>query len=280
MTILNLIEEIIKKNPEISQEQIQERLKAEKIRTSGLFSDETLLRLIAAKFGIQIRQNHIQNDGILQTSSLVAGLNDVSVEGLLIAVFPAKTFQGIEKSGKFATIVLMDREGILRVVLWDSKAELVECGELKAGQSVRLIHGYTKQDRNGKTELHLGSKSQIEIEPEIRDVDCQSIEKFATKIINLNSNSCNVQIVGTVKAILMKNTFPRGGDADGVILRLAFRDESGEVKMIAWNEKVAEMERLLKDNSKIVLVNAKVKASQNGELEVHVDSSTFVGTLK
>ena len=279
MTTQNLIEEIIKKNPQLSQSQIEENFKAEKIRTNGLLSDETLLRLIAAKFGIQIHQNHIHSNGILQTSRLVTGLNDVTVQGLLIAIFPTKTFQGIEKSGKFATMILMDNEGILRVVLWDSKAELVECGKLKAGQIVRLIHGYTKQDRNGKPELHLGSKSQIEIDQENKNINCQSIEKFATKIINLNSNSCNAHIAGTVKAVLDKNTYSRG-DANGEILRLTFRDDSGEVKMVVWNEKVAEMEHRLKDNSKILLVNAKVKATQYGELEVHVDSSTFVDSLK
>lgn len=279
MTTQNLIEEIIKKNPQLSQSQIEENFKAEKIRTNGLLSDETLLRLIAAKFGIQIHQNHIHSNGILQTSRLVTGLNDVTVQGLLIAIFPTKTFQGIEKSGKFATMILMDNEGILRVVLWDSKAELVECGKLKAGQIVRLIHGYTKQDRNGKPELHLGSKSQIEIDQENKNINCQSIEKFATKIINLNSNSCNAHIAGTVKAVLNKNTYSRG-DANGEILRLTFRDDSGEVKMVVWNEKVAEMEHRLKDNSKILLVNAKVKATQYGELEVHVDSSTFVDSLK
>ena len=54
--------------------------------------------------------------------------------------------------------MIADKEGILRVVLWNEKAELVEKGELKAGQAVRLLHGYTREDRYGKTELHLGQQ--------------------------------------------------------------------------------------------------------------------------
>ena len=76
----------------------------------------------------------------------------------------------------------------MRVVLWNEKAELVERGELKAGQTVRLVHGYTRQDRYGKTELHLGNKSQIEFEPEAKIDECPSIEKFTTKINTLNYN--------------------------------------------------------------------------------------------
>ena len=102
--------------------------------------------------------------------------------GRLIAVFPAKTFQGQEKSGKFATLMLGDNEGLLRVVLWNERAEIVEKGELKAGQAVRFLHGYTREDRYGKTELHLGNKSLIELQPEDKSGDYPPIEKFTAKI--------------------------------------------------------------------------------------------------
>jgi len=276
MTTQELIKEIQRQNPLISQEQILERLASERAKTGGLLGDETLLRLIAAKFGLQVQQNTIQNSGVLSTSRLFAGLYDVTVAGRLIAVFPAKTFQGVEKSGKFATIMLADAEGVLRVVLWDSKAEMVERGELKAGKVVRLLHGYTKGDKYGKTELHLGSKSQILIEAETQADQYQSIEKFTTKIQMLNGNSGNVHLAGTVKAILGKKAFSRTDDSNGIVMRLALRDESGEVTAVIWNEKVTELEVLLRENTNLLLVNARVKETQSGGLEVHVDSNTFV----
>ncbi len=278
MTTQDLIQEIQRQNPTISQEQIQERLQAERTRTGGLLSDETLLRLIAAKFGVAVKQKTIHNNGILSTSRLFAGLYDVTVAGRLIAVFPAKTFQGAEKSGKFATMMLADKEGILRVVLWDAKAELVEKGELKAGQAVRLMHGYTKQDRQGKTELHLGNKSQIEPQPETEDNGYYSIEKFITKIQTLTVNSGNVHLSGTVKAVLGKKSFSRNDDNDGIVMRLALRDDSGEVIVVVWNKKVAEVEMITREKPALLLVNARVKEAKGGNVEVHVDSSTFVGS--
>ena len=155
-----------------------------------MLGDETLLRLIAAKYGVEVQQNTIQNNGTLSTSHLFAGLNDVTVAGRLIAVFPARTFEG-EKPGKFATLMVADSEGILRVVLWNDKADLVERGELKVGQAVRLLHGYTRQDRYGKVELHLGGKSQIEVEPQEKASEYPAIDKFATKIGSLNKTSGN-----------------------------------------------------------------------------------------
>lgn len=277
MTTQDLIDEIQAKNPQISHTQILEKLEAERARTGGLLGDETLLRLIAAKFGVQVTQNCFQNCGVLSSSRLFAGLYDVTVAGRLIAVFPAKTFQGQEKSGKLATLILGDNDGLLRVVLWNEKAESVEKGELKVGQAVRFMHGYTREDRYGKTELHLGNKSLIELESEDKSSEYPSIEKFTTKICRLSGNTGNVLIAGTVKAVLGKNTFPKNDDSDGIVLRLALRDDTGEATVVVWNEKVDELEKMLRKKTTLLLVNAKVKEGKNGSIEVHVDSNTFVG---
>jgi replication factor A1 len=275
MTTQEIIDKILAKNPEISQQQILQQLQAEKSRTGGLLGDETLLRLIAARYGVEVQQNTIHNNGTLSTSRLFTGLNDVTVAGKLIAVFPARTFEG-EKPGKFATIMIADSDGILRVVLWNDKADLVERGELKVGQAVRLLHGYTRQDRYAKVELHLGSKSQIELEPQEKASEYPSIDKFATKIGSLNKTSGNAHLSGTVKSVLGLKNFTRNDQTDGTVLRFTLADDSGEVTVVAWNEKAQELEKNLKANTCLQLGNAKVKETPNGTIEVHVDFTSFV----
>ena len=275
MTTQEIIDKILAKNPEISQEQILEKLQAEKSRTGGLLGDETLLRLIAAKYGVEVQQNTIHNSGILSTSRLFAGLNDVTVAGRLIAVFPARTFEG-EKSGKYATLMVADNDGIMRVVLWNDKADLVEKGELKVGQAVRLLHGYTRQDLYGKVELHLGGKSKIEVEPKEKASEYPAIDRFTTKIGSLNKTSGCVHLSGTVKAVLGLTKFTRNDQSDGTVMRFTLADDSGEVTVVAWNEKAQELEKNLKANACLQLGNAKVKETQNDAIEVHVDFTSFV----
>ncbi len=280
MTIEALVEEIQAKNPNISKAEIMERLEAERVKCGGLFGDETLLRLIAAKIGVKVQQNSFTfGNGTITSGRLFSGLYDVNVSGRLVAVFAARTFQGQEKSGKFATLMLGDNDGLLRVVLWNEKAELVERGELKAGQTVRFLHGYTRDDRYGKTELHLGDKSKVEFPAVEENVQCPPVEKFTQKIGSLNSNSGSVHVCGSVKAVLGKTGFTRG-DSDGVVLRLALRDDSGEAVVVVWNEKVDEVEKKLRDGTRLVLVNARVKEGKNaGGFEVHVDSNTAIDVL-
>jgi len=49
------------------------------------------------------------------------------------------------------------------------------------------------------------------------------------------------------------------------------------VIIVVWNEKVEELEKVLRESTKLLFVNARVKEGKNGGIEVHVDSNTFVG---
>jgi replication factor A1 len=274
MTAEEIIQQILSKHPEVSRDQILENLETEKNKTGGLIADETLLRLIAARHGVEIVQRRVYRK--LSISHLVPGLNDVTVTGRVVAVYPPRTFKG-ERSGKFASLIIADKDATLRVVLWNDRVNLIESDELKAGQVIRFSHGYTREDRKGKAELHLGSKSQIEIEPQsIKTDEYPSIDKFATKINKITKAHKNIHLTGTVKEVFPASTFTRSDMSTGTVMRLTLADETGEIPVVIWNEKIEELEKTLKVNANLQLVNAKVKATSSGDFEIHVGSSTYV----
>jgi ssDNA-binding replication factor A large subunit len=275
MTTEEIIQQILSKRPEISREEVLERLQTEKSKTGNLIADATLLRLIAAKYGVEIPHDRVY-DRKLSINHLVPNLNDVTVTGRVVAVYPAKTFEG-KRSGKFASLMVVDKEGILRVMLWNDKVNLIESGELKAGQVARFSHGYTREDRNGKAELHLSEKSEIEINPlNIRAEDYPFIGKFATKIKEITKAHKNIHLMGVVKEVFPSSTFTRQDLSTGKVLRFILADSTGEVAVVVWNEKAEELEPFLKRNVELQLVNAKVKTASSGGFEIHVDASTYV----
>jgi replication factor A1 len=278
MTAQEIVQAILAQHPELSEQQILENLEQEKTRSGGLLGDETLLRLIAAKYSVEVTQQKPVFSGILSSGRLVAGLNDVSVEGRLIAVFPARSFNGAEKSGKFANLMIVDDDSILRVVLWNERADIVESGELQAGQIVRLLHGYTREDRYGKIELHWGGKSKIEV-TEKPETTYPSMEKFASKICEITNTLRNVHLTGTVKEVFGSSIFTKGDGVEGKVMRFTLMDGSGETTIVVWNEKVDELEKLLKPKVSVNLVNAKVKEMESSGFEVHIDSTSFVQVL-
>ena len=99
-------------------------------------------------------------------------------------------------------MIIAYKDDTLRVVLWDDNVDLVESADLKSGQVVRFAHGYTRVDQEGKVELHLGRKSQVEIDPEyVKTDDFPSLSKFVTKINAVTATQNNVNLVGMVKEV-------------------------------------------------------------------------------
>jgi replication factor A1 len=191
-----------------------------------------------------------------------------------------KTFEGA-KPGKFASVTIVDNDGVLRVILWNEKAEFVESGKLQVGQIVKFAHGYTKADRFGVAELHLGDRSQVDLNPtNVTQADYPSISKFAIKINQLTIDQKSVNLEATIKDVFSASTFTRSDQTAGKVLRLKVVDETGEVPLVLWNEKAEEFEPKLKRGMQVQLVNGKVKPSQNGELEVHVDFASYLNATE
>jgi len=276
MTVDELIEQLFKEGG-LSRETILEKLKNEKHRTGGLISDGALLQIIAAELGVKIQSNEAFEPALL-ISDLVPNLSNVTVVGRIVAVFPPKTFNG-HRNGRFASLLVADKSSIVRVVFWNDKVSFLESGGMKVGQVVRFSHGYTKEDRGGRVEVHIGERSKITVEPtDVQAKDYPTISNFTMRIAEIAASGQNgkVNLAGIVKDVSSTSTFVRQDSTCGKVLRLTLADESGETFVVVWNEKVDELEKSLQKDMRLQLVSAKVRKSMCGGLEVHVDGGTYV----
>jgi ssDNA-binding replication factor A large subunit len=275
----DLIHAILGKFPEVTEAQVLAAIETEKNKTGGLIADETLLRLIALRYGVEISREAV-SDCKLSISHLIPNLNRVTVSGRVVAVFPAKTFEG-SKPGKYASVLIADQNGVLRVMLWNGKADVVESGLIEVGQVARFLRGYTREDRNGKVELHISEKGGVEVEPEdLVEQNYPLIDHFVTAIKDVTLLQQSVHLAGKVKAMFASSVFTRQDGSGGKVLRFTVADRTGEVAVVAWNGKAEKLEATLRGDVEVKLINAKVRSGQNGGgLEVHVDESTFVEVL-
>jgi replication factor A1 len=278
MTFEEMVERILSCCPGVSRESVLERLEAERRRAGGLISDESLVRMIAVGFGCEVLNCEAAAPALL-LGDLIPGLNDVSVVGRVVAVFSPRAFNGSRK-GRFASLLIADESGVLRVVLWNDKAGLAESGGVKVGEVVRFRHGYTREDYGGRVEVHVGEKCGVEVDPAgVKSEDYPSISKFTTRISELSrvQRSSKVNLAGTVKRLGSVSQFERSDASSGKVMRFVLSDGTGEVSVVVWNEKVDEVEGLLKVGAGLRVVNAKVKKACGEELEVHVGGATYVG---
>jgi hypothetical protein len=170
----------------------------------------------------------------------------------------------------------------LRVVLWNDKTDLLESGVVKVGQIVRFSHGYTREDSSGKAELHLGEKSVIEADLEgLNDRDYPNILRFSKKIADLTPKFWNkrVNVVATVRKVFSPSVFEREDSTSGKVMRFLVGDESGEIAVVVWNEKVDELEKSMNAGDKIQVVNGKVRKALGEGSEINVDGSSYIGRL-
>jgi replication factor A1 len=275
-----LVDLIISKHPEISRDILLKRLEDERRKSGGLISDEVLLRMVAAEFGVEV--SNAAFVPLPALGSLVPGLNDVSVVGRVIALYPAKVSERNGQS-RFAGVLVADKSGIVRVALWGDKAELLDSRKIRVGQVVKLSHGYTREGRFGHVEFHLGEKGSVETLQEVDAESYPTVLELSTKIGAITSALKNkrVNLVGRVKEILKESTFERENSTSGKVLRLVLADETGEVPVVIWNEKVDEFKEILqKEDAMLQVVNAKVKRTLDGRMEIHVDRETYIDAFE
>jgi len=275
-----IVKQILSSHPEISKENLFERLYKERDRTAGLIDDEVLLRMIAAELGMDTTKETVTP--ALSTENLTQGLNDVTVVGRVVAVFRPKTFNG-QRPGKVGSLLIVDQSDLLRVVLWNEKADFIEEGKIKVGEVLRFSHGYTKKGYSGKVELHLGDRSEIDIHPEgIRDNDYPTINKFLTDIGEISKIQKNkkVNVRGIVENFSAVSEFERDNSSSGKVMRLRLADESGDIPVVIWNEKVDHIQKEIEGGEGLVIVNGKVRESSGGGVEIHINNRTYVEILK
>jgi replication factor A1 len=278
MSFEEMVERILSGCPGVSRESVLKRLEAERSRAGGLISDEALLRMIASGLGCEILGGGTGTPTLL-LRDLIPGLSNVSVVGRVVAVFSPRVFNGTRK-GRFASLLVADESGVLRVVLWNDKAGLAECGGVKVGDLVRFRRVYTREDFGGRVEVHVGEKCTVEVNPaDVRSKDYPSISRFTTKIGELSSvpKSSRVNVAGNVERVGSVSEFERSDSSSGKVMRFVVSDGSGEVSVVVWNEKVDEVDAVLKVGVGVQVVNGRVKKAAGGGLEVHVDGSTYVG---
>jgi replication factor A1 len=162
MGLEETVKQILLSRSDINHEEIIEMIEKKKTCACNFLTSDTAARIVASELGIKTVQAPLRLK--IQIQDLVSGLNDVTVSGKVVSVYPPKTFTRRDwTEGKLASILVSDKSGTLRVVLWDQKAEIVERGKIQREQKVIISHGYVREGLDGKPELHLGHKGNVKI---------------------------------------------------------------------------------------------------------------------
>ena len=278
MGIEEIIQRILSVRRNLTSEDVLKLIDNKKREAAGYFTDEGAARVVATELGVEVQGEPFYPEVLIR--DLVSGLNDVTLTGRIIIVYPPRTFtRSDETEGKVAHLLIADESGELEVVLWDEKASLVEDGKLEQGQMVRVSHGYVREGLDGNLELHVGLRGSVEVSPSgALDRKFPPVTHFLRKIEEIAKGHKRVNMVGFVERVFPTSTFERRDGTQGMVRRLLLRDETGQISLALWNKKVGELGDVRKGDC-LRVMDARVRENLDGQIEIHTKNGTQIETL-
>ncbi len=211
-------------------------------------------------------------DPMVKIADIKVGNGNVSTRGVILSRQEPRTFSRKDgSSGTLASFVIGDETGKIRVTAWDTKVQ--ELDPLQPGESIELLHGYTREGFNGGVEVNVGSRGIIrKADKEVR------YEEATTKIGDVTpDNSYNVK--GTVTGIDGVREFTTKDGKPGRLCGVWLSDDTGRVRVVFWGEH-ANFAEALSVGDEILVTDTQAKVGMKGDIELGANWRSSVRKTK
>ena len=270
MSFNEVIEQILSSRPALTRGEVLKMIEKKKRDAMGFFTNEVAARLVALELGLEIRHEPFQSEALVR--DLVSGLRDVTVTGRVIAVYPTKTFMRSDwTEGRVAHLLIAGKTGTLKVVLWDKKASLIEAGNVEQEQIVRVSHGYVREGRSGKLELHVGLRGSIQTLPsDALENEHASINDFneeTKKVAEVKEEDGPITVEGTVVTTPITRDVVTSRGETIAVSSFELEDDTGKIRVSAWRTLVNIVKNLT-PGTWIKIKNVYVRKGFSDQLEL------------
>ncbi|MBI4814151.1 MAG: replication protein A, partial [Methanobacterium sp.] len=200
--------------------------------------------------------NKIEDDG-----------EEVDIIGRVVNLYEPNEFQRDDgTTGMVRTAEIADDSGMVRVSLWDNKAE----HQMKEGDALKIENARTRLG-DYQVDLSVGKTSRL-IEPteeEIKDLpslkDVESMIYQSKKIKELAEGDRDVSIFGRVLSMGEPTQFTKSDGSAGIVRSMEIADDTGVVRASLWDDQAntsfKEGEAVKIDNPRVNMRNDRVELS-------------------
>lgn len=198
----------IKEKKGLSDDEINSKIHSKIAELDGLVSETGAAHILANELGIKLITDRVSESPRLRIKNLVSGLNNISVYGRVLITYPITRFQRKKGKGQVTNLMIEDETGQTRLVLWDEKTAVIEKGELKPGDIIKITNVAVKENLE-KLELHSRKHTIIQINP--KDEEAKKIPEKRSSFLqykNLNELEEGVCFVkGKIVHVFENNPF-------------------------------------------------------------------------
>lgn len=278
---LKEIIEIISTETNLGKEEIHKRIN-DKMEELGEFVTELgAAHIVAREMSVDLSSEPpIQVQSQLTIDQLTPEITSVNVLGRIQRIYNQYTFKKKDGTdGILQSILIEDKTGKVRVVFWDQIVSELQNKNAKVGDPIRILNGYTKLGRDQSIEVHLGIRSQVQIRPSgIDDSQLPEAQSTFVKIKDIKENEIDLSLHAKITQIDDLLEFERSDGTKGRKKGLIVGDETGEISISLWNEKVDLADNLALGDI-IEAIGLAAKEGLRGFIELHSSRYTSISKL-
>jgi len=271
----SLVEEVLRNKPELSRKDLMDKIEEKKNTVgAGYLTNQGALFLLAGELGVALQQVTTSD---LTLKDLFVGANDVTVVARVLGLYPVSTYNRKEGGeGRYRRVVLFDRDRVVRLTLWEDRAEDPEKLKVDLDSPLRVVSGYVKQGLDGKPNLNLGKRGSLEIVSDERIVTkLARLDEMAEKLAKVVDERSYVALDCVVSSESRYSEFVRTDGSPGSLFQFGVTSQGGrnEYRVVIWSP---ERRPEIRVGQRIRITNVRTKRSSRGDLEIHGDASSFV----
>ena len=269
----NLISKLLEGKPELSRDDIEERIKQKKEKIgAGYLTDQGALFLIASDLGVSLAEPLKVE---MKLKDLYVGAKEISLESRVLNISPSKQFSRKDGTPFFLrTMTVYDNDSTANVKLWDEKANLPGIEDLKPGDLIKIIKAYVKSDLNGEPTVNVGSGSSVETTSENSDI--QKIDSIIKDVSAIKDNEKNLVVSGKIDGLINTMEFTNSRGQPGKALRMRIKGtDDNSVRVVLWGKDESTIPKMILPGAKARLYGVRTKTGNQG-IEIHGSDATII----
>lgn len=262
----------IKAQSGLGDSELTQKLEEIKEKYQGLLSDVGANILLSKQLGINLDYKQ-KTSAITKISEITPAIDSVTLYARIKSIPPIKTYKSKDGGqGKIQAIYLSDETGIIKLNLWQDKAEIIAEQKFEKNDLIAVKDAAVNQ-YNEKIELSLRQGGQI-----IKDPEGIDVPKISEKIIKVSELDSAIE--GTVDtfvriiAIYPIKTFKKE-EKERQVINFEASDGLKSIRCIAFDSWAQEISNNFKKGDLVRLSDVTIKDGLY-DLELYVNWNSTI----
>lgn len=149
----------ISKKGNVTVDELRTKIKEKQSAFSGMLTEEGAAHLVAKDLGVNLLNGGTRR---FQMKNIVAGMKNVNAMGRVFKISGVVDFTRNGSPGKVVNLFVGDSTAFVRLPLWNDQVKLIEDGEIKLGDIIKIMNAYARESMMGGVELSVGKYGRLD----------------------------------------------------------------------------------------------------------------------